>query len=56
MYARIHQFGGKAGRNHKVIIPARPFIPISKEDKIPKALQEEIQEVVLEHIFGDLEE
>ncbi|WP_334087130.1 phage virion morphogenesis protein [Helicobacter typhlonius] len=56
VYARIHQYGGKAGRNHKVIIPARPFIPISKEDKIPKALQEEIQEVVLEHIFGDLEE
>ncbi|TLD78403.1 phage virion morphogenesis protein [Helicobacter typhlonius] len=52
VYARIHQFGGKAGRNHKVIIPARPFIPISKEDKIPKALQEEIQELAMEHILG----
>ncbi len=52
VYARIHQFGGKAGRNHKVIIPARHFIPISKEDKIPKALQEEIQELAMEHILG----
>lgn len=52
VYARIHQFGGKAGRNHKVIIPARPFIPISKEGKIPKVLQEEIQELAMEHILG----
>lgn len=51
-YAAIHQFSGKAGRNHKVIIPARPFIPISKEGKIPKALQEEIQELIMEHILG----
>lgn len=51
-YAVIHQFGGKAGRNHKVIIPARPFIPISKEGKIPKALQEEIQELTMEYVLG----
>lgn len=29
-YAAIHQFGGKAGRGKKVIIPARPFIGMSK--------------------------
>lgn len=29
-YAAIHQFGGKAGRNRKVRIPARPFIGMSK--------------------------
>jgi phage virion morphogenesis protein len=27
-YAAIHQFGGKAGRGHKVTIPARPYMPI----------------------------
>lgn len=27
-YAAIHQFGGKAGRGHKVTIPARPFLPV----------------------------
>lgn len=51
-YARIHQFGGKAGRHHKVIIPARPFMPISKEGKIPKKVQEEIQKLIIEHILG----
>ena len=29
-YAPIHQFGGKAGRNKKSIIDARPFLPIIK--------------------------
>ena len=32
-YARIHQLGGKAGRNHKVTIPARPFLGLSSEAK-----------------------
>lgn len=27
-YAAIHQFGGQAGRGHKVTIPARPFLPV----------------------------
>jgi len=30
-YAAIHQFGGQAGRNKKVEIPARPYLQI--EDK-----------------------
>lgn len=30
-YARIQQKGGKAGRGHKVDIPARPFLGISAE-------------------------
>lgn len=32
-YARIHQLGGRAGRGHKVEIPARPFLGISAEDQ-----------------------
>lgn len=28
-YAAVHQFGGQAGRNRKVRIPARPFIGMS---------------------------
>lgn len=28
IYAAIQQFGGRAGRGHKVTIPARPFLPI----------------------------
>ncbi|AZZ98255.1 phage virion morphogenesis protein [Pseudoalteromonas sp. R3] len=29
-YAAIHQFGGKAGRNHSVTLPARPIIGIEQ--------------------------
>ncbi len=31
VYAAIHQFGGDAGRGHKVHLPARPYLP-SEED------------------------
>ena len=29
--AAIHQLGGKAGRGHKVTIPARGYMPMRKE-------------------------
>jgi len=32
-YSAIQHFGGKAGRGHKVAIPARPFIGLSREDR-----------------------
>ena len=32
VYAAIHQFGGKAGRSHKVTIPARPFLGFNDSD------------------------
>ncbi len=32
-YARIHQLGGEAGRNHSVTIDARPYLGFSKEDR-----------------------
>lgn len=31
-YAAIHQHGGKAGRNRKVKIPARPYLGFSDDD------------------------
>lgn len=39
-YARIHQMGGKAGRGHKVTIPARPYLGVSQQDK------EEVQRIL----------
>lgn len=33
VYAAIHQFGGKAGRGHKVDIPARPYLKLMPEDE-----------------------
>jgi len=31
VYARIHQLGGQAGKNHAVTIPARPYFHVSQE-------------------------
>lgn len=31
-YAAIHQLGGKAGRNKKVTIPARPYLKLTDDD------------------------
>ena len=38
-YAAIHQFGGRAGRNLSVDMPARPFFPITKDGKLPQKLE-----------------
>lgn len=34
LYAAIQQFGGQAGRNHKVTIPARPFLPFHQDGSL----------------------
>jgi phage virion morphogenesis protein len=34
VYGAIHQFGGMAGRNRKVKIPAREFLMVQDEDWI----------------------
>lgn len=39
VYAAIHQFGGQAGRGHKVNIPARPFLPVTADGDITPAEQ-----------------
>lgn len=33
-YAAIQQFGGQAGRGHKVKIPARPFMPVKPDGSL----------------------
>ncbi|HCD73253.1 MAG TPA: phage virion morphogenesis protein [Helicobacter sp.] len=51
-YAKIHQFGGKAGRGLKVNIPERPFLPV-KDNEIPNDLKEDLKEAILSHFkFG----
>lgn len=32
-YARLHQFGGKAGSGKKVTIPKRPWLGVSQQDE-----------------------
>lgn len=31
-YARIHQLGGQAGKNHKANIPARPYLKLANDN------------------------
>ncbi|GAB0056719.1 hypothetical protein SIID45300_01030 [Candidatus Magnetaquicoccaceae bacterium FCR-1] len=45
-YAAIHQFGGQAGRNRAVTIPARPFLALAADDT------EEIMDILGRYI-GD---
>lgn len=40
-YAAIHQFGGQAGRNRAVTIPARPFLSLTETDAIE--IREDVQ-------------
>lgn len=49
-YAPIHQFGGKAGKGGKSIIPARPYLPVSKEGKIPEDLKRSIKQAIKKHL------
>jgi len=42
VYARIHEFGGRAGRGRKVKIPKRPFLGPSFQEK-KKVIQADIQ-------------
>lgn len=42
VYAAIHHFGGMAGRNRKVRIPARPFLILTNEDK--QDLMDDVQD------------
>jgi len=46
-YAAIHHFGGRAGRGHKTIIPARPFLMLQAED------HQEIRALLARHATGE---
>lgn len=45
-YARIHQLGGKTGKGHKVNMPARPYLGVSKED------MDEVRDTVADFLAG----
>lgn len=52
LYAAIQQFGGQAGRNHKVTIPARPFLPVKPDGSLYPEEQAFILESLNEYIAG----
>lgn len=54
-YGAIHQFGGKAGRGHKVTIPARPFLPMDAQGNLHPEVEESVLDVVnlyLQKVIG----
>lgn len=50
-YAAIHQFGGKAGRGHKVVIPARPFLPIRADGTLYPSEQAEVLDAINSYLL-----
>jgi len=48
VYAAIHQFGGRAGRNQAVEIPARPYLGLSdaNRDEVRAAVEDFLAEVL----------
>ncbi|WP_320034808.1 phage virion morphogenesis protein [Halarcobacter sp.] len=50
-YPLTHQFGtDKAGRNKKVTIVARPFMPVDAEGKVYAGVEDELLELVEDYI------
>lgn len=45
--AAIHQWGGKAGRGHSVIIPARPYLGVGPDDET--AIVEIVEDYLIDH-------
>lgn len=50
IYAAIQQFGGKAGRNKKITIPARPFLPVTIDGQLYPQEQQSILNTLNEHL------
>ena len=44
VYAAIHQFGGMAGRGHKVNIEARPYLPMDENGDLQQEAYVEVAE------------
>ena len=53
-YAAIQQFGGKAGRGHKVTIPARPFLPVRQDGTLYPQEQVLILQEINEYLMDRL--
>lgn len=53
-YAAIHQFGGQAGRGHKVKIPARPYLPVKDDGNLYPQEQAQILETLQSFLTQDL--
>ena len=53
-YAAIHQFGGMAGRNGKVRIPARPFLPVDRNGNLSPEAERGVLVAIYDHLAESL--
>ncbi|CZE48513.1 phage virion morphogenesis protein [Campylobacter geochelonis] len=54
-YGLTHQFGSSsAGRNKRVFIPARVFLPIDKNNKLEPNLKEDLKDLVVEFVKSNV--
>jgi phage gpG-like protein len=53
-YAAVQHFGGQAGRNRSVTIPARPFFPIKKDGSLYPREQAEVVDALNDYLAADL--
>lgn len=56
-YAAIHQFGGQAGRGHKVAIPARPYLAVNRGNTLALAERDRdmIMTLLQKYLIDDLQ-
>ena len=45
-YSAIHPIGGQAGRNHKVSIPARPYLPINSSGNLQSGGEKRLLDII----------
>lgn len=53
-YAAIHHLGGQAGRGRKVILPARPYLPINGSGQLQKGAEKKLIDIAIESLKSGL--
>lgn len=49
-YARIHQLGGKAGRRQSVLLPARPYLPVTPGGELQDGVEKKIIQTIEQYL------
>lgn len=50
-YARIHLFGGRAGRGRSTRIPARPYLPVTENGvELPREMEDDLLKILYDHL------
>ncbi|MGO1073218.1 phage virion morphogenesis protein [Lysobacter sp. CA199] len=52
VYAAIQQLGGQAGRNRKVTIPARPYLPVQADGSLQPEAERAVLDTLLRHLVS----